>query len=120
MADHVLFVSWGNPVRGAEERALEAFNDTLGLYGRMQQEGRIERFDVLLFEPNGGLGGCIQVYGSAEQIAGVRVDEEFHRSVITAALVVDDLRLIEGYANEGVARQMALYQEAVAQVPQRA
>jgi hypothetical protein len=119
MADHVLFVSWGNPVRGAEERALDAFNETLGLYGRMQQEGRIEGFDVLLFEPNGSLNGCIEVHGSVEQIAAVRADEEFHRSMITASLIVDDLRVIEGWANEGVARQMGLYQEALANVPQR-
>jgi hypothetical protein len=37
MADHVPFISWGTPVRGAEKRGLEVFNETLGLYGRMQQ-----------------------------------------------------------------------------------
>jgi hypothetical protein len=35
-------------------------------------------------------------------------------------LVVYDLRHNEGYINEGIARQMELYQEAVAKVPQRA
>ena len=120
MADHVLFISWGHPVRGAEGRALEAFNETLELYGRLQQEGRIDGFEVMLFEPNGAFDGCIQVHGSAEQIAAVRADEEFQRSIVVASLVVEDLRLVEGYANEGVARQMALYQEAVANVPQRA
>ena len=53
MADRVLFISWGTPVRGSEERGLEVFNATLGLYGRMQQDGRIEAFDVMLFEPTG-------------------------------------------------------------------
>jgi hypothetical protein len=120
MADHVMFIGWGHPVRGAEERALEVFNETMGLYGRLQQEGRIEGFDVMLFDPNREMDGCIHVHGSAEQIAALRVDEEFHRSMVDAALIVEDLRLLEGYANEGVARQMALYQEAVAGVPQRA
>ena len=55
MADRVLFISWRMVVRGREERALEVFNEALGLYGRMQQEGRIERFDVVLLEPNGEL-----------------------------------------------------------------
>jgi hypothetical protein len=46
MADRMLFISWGTPVRGLEERGLDVFNEAIGLLGRMQQEGRIESFDV--------------------------------------------------------------------------
>ncbi len=120
MADRVLFIGWGTPVRGSEERGLEVFNEAMGLYGRMQQDGRIEGFDVMLLEPNGNLNGCIVIRGSAEQMAALHQDREFQSTTIDAALVVDDLRLIEGYTNEGVAGQMALYQEAVSKVPQRA
>ena len=120
MADRMLFIGWGTPARGAEERGLEVFNEALGLLGRMQQDGRIEGFDVCVLEPNGELNGFVCVKGSAEQIAALRADEEFRRSSIDAALIVDHLRHIEGYTNEGVARQMALYQEAMAKVPQRA
>jgi hypothetical protein len=119
MADRVLFISWGTPVRGSEERGLEVFNGSLGLYGRMQQDGRIDAFDVMLFAPNGAINGCIQIRGSADQLAAVRQDEEFQRTLVDAALIVDDFRLIEGYANEGVAAQMALYQEAISKIPQR-
>jgi hypothetical protein len=31
---------------------------------------------------------------------------------------VDNLRHLTGYTNEGIAEQMALYQEAIAKVPQ--
>jgi hypothetical protein len=120
MADRVLFISWGQPVRGLEERGLEVFNEALGLYGRMQQDGRIESFDVTLMTPNGELNGCMALRGSADQLAAVRESEDFQRVTIDAALVVDNLRLIDGYANEGIARQMALYQEATSKVPQRA
>ena len=120
MADRVLFIGWGDSARGSEERALEAFNEALGLLGRMQQDGRIEGFDVMLLEPNSDLGGCVVIRGTAEQIAAVRADEEFQRNTIKAQLAVDGIRHIEGYANEGVATQMAMYQEAIAQVPQRA
>jgi hypothetical protein len=120
MADRVLMISWGTPVRGSEERGLEVFNEALGLYGRMQQDGRIESFDVMLFEPNGAVNGCILIRGSAGQMTAVREDDEFRLSTINASLIVDDLRLVEGYANEGVARQMGVYQEAISKVPQRA
>ena len=116
MADRVLFVGWTEAARGAEERALEAFNEGIGLAGRMQQDGRIEGFDVILLEPNSDLGGCLLIRGTAEQIAAVRADEEFQRNTIKAQLAVDGIRHIEGYTNEGIAAQMAMYQEAIAQV----
>jgi hypothetical protein len=120
MADRMLFIGWGASVRGSEERGLEVFNEALGLLGRMQQDGRIEGFDVALFEPNGNLDGCIQIHGTAAQITAVRADEEFQRNTIDASLIVDQLRHIEGWTNEGVAHQMGLYQEAISRVPQRA
>jgi hypothetical protein len=120
MADRVLFMGWGTPVRGAEERGLEVFNEALGILGRMQQDGRIESFNVVLLSPNSDLNGYIEVQGSAEQIAAMREDDEFRRNTADATLIVDQMRHIEGFTNEGVARQMALYQEAIARVPQRA
>ena len=120
MADRLLFISWGETVRGREDRALEVFNDAMGILGRMQQEGRIEKFDAVLLSPNGDIDGYIEVHGTAQQIAAVREDEEFIRNTVDAELCVDRIRHIEGYANEGVARMMALYQEAIAKVPQRA
>jgi hypothetical protein len=118
MADRVLFIGWGTPVRGREERGLEVFNESIGLYGRMQQEGRIERFDVVLLEPAGELGGYIELHGSSEQIAALREDEEFRRNTIEASLIVDGLRQVEGVTNEEIAREMSLYQEALTRVPQ--
>ena len=120
MADRLLFIGWSSPVRGREERSLEVFNEAMGICGRMEQEGRIEKFDVVLLGPNGDLGGYIQIHGSAEQIAAVHEDDEFRRNTIDASLVVDGLRHVDGIANDEVARQMALYQEAIARVPQSA
>jgi hypothetical protein len=118
MADRVLLISWSTPVRGREERALEVFNDAMGLYGRMQQEGRIENFDVVLLGASGDLNGYIELHGSADQLAAVRENEEFQRNTIEAGLVVDGLRHVEGVTNDEIARQMALYQQSIARVPQ--
>jgi hypothetical protein len=54
MADRILFIGWGAPVRGREERGLEVFDEAVGFYGRCQQDGRIEAFNVILLEPHGG------------------------------------------------------------------
>jgi hypothetical protein len=119
MADRALVIGWGAPVRGAEERGLEVFNEALGLLGRMQQDGRIDSFDVVLFEPNTNINGFILVRGSAEQINALRADDEFRRNTVQAQLIVDGLRHNNGYTNEGVAEAMAFYQEAIAKTPQR-
>jgi hypothetical protein len=120
MAERVLFIGWDAPVRGREERSLEVFNEALGICDRMRQDGRIEGFEVVLFAPNQELGGHLQLFGSAEQIAAVRNDADFQRNTIDAELAVDGLRHLEGYTGDGVAGQMALYQEALDRMPQLA
>ncbi|HEX8975232.1 MAG TPA: hypothetical protein VF781_01875 [Solirubrobacteraceae bacterium] len=120
MADHVLHIAWDRPVPGREERGLEVFNEALGLYGRMQQDGRIESFDVVLFDPNGGANGYIELRGTSEQLAAMRDDETFRRTTVDASLIVENLRLIDGVCNEGIAREMALYQDALTKVTQEA
>lgn len=118
MADRVLVISWGETVRGREERAMEVFNEAVGLMGRMQQDGRIESFDIVLLGPNGSVGGYFTVHGSAEQLAALNEDEDFQRNTVDASLIVDNLRHMQGFTGEAVAQQMALYQEAIAKVPQ--
>ena len=118
MADRVLFIGWGAPVHGREERGLEVFSEALGMYGRMQQDGRIEGFDVTLLDPAGDLQGYMELHGTTEQLAALRVAEDFRRLLADASLIVQDMRLIEGYTNEAIAREVALYQDAIAKVPQ--
>jgi hypothetical protein len=119
MADRLLFLSWGTSVRGMEERSVEVFTEALGYYGRLQQEGRIDSFEVVLLAPNAGLDGYMELRGTAAQLAAVREDAVFRRLLIDAGLIVNDLRLVEGYCNEGVAEAMGLFQEAIAGTPQR-
>jgi hypothetical protein len=119
MADRILFIGWGATIPGREERALEVFNQGIGFYGRCQQEGRIESFDVILLEPHGGgLAGYVELHGSAQQLAAMRDDEEFQRLQVDAGLIVDELGVVGGFANEGVARQVTMFQDAIAKVPQ--
>ena len=68
MTDRALFVGFGTPVRGREERAIEVFGEFVGMFGRMESDGRIEGMDVALLDPHGGdLGGFFMVHGSEAQ-----------------------------------------------------
>ena len=67
------------------------FNESIGLYGRMQQEGRIESFDVVLLGPHARLNGFVVMRGTEEQLDAVRHSKEFRVQVARARLIVDDL-----------------------------
>src|SRR5437762_9783685 len=108
MADRVLFVSWGEVVRGREVAALENFNETIGLYGRMQQDGRMESFDVVLLDPSLDIAGYFAIHGSAEQLAALKEDPEFRSALYSGSLIVDNLKMAEGYTNEGIAKEMEM------------
>jgi hypothetical protein len=120
MADRVLFISWGAVVRGREVAGLESFNETVGLNGRFQQEGKIESFDVVLLDPATGIDGYIAIHGSADQIAALKENDEFRMSMVNASMIVDELKMVEGYTGDGIAHQMEMYQQAVSKVPQHA
>jgi hypothetical protein len=117
MADRALFIGFGPPVRGREERAVQVFNEFVQMFGRMQSDGRIEGIDVTLLDPHGGdLGGFFMVHGSEAQCAALPGDEEFRRATIDATLIVDNFGVVPAATGEGVGREMAMYTEAVGKV----
>ena len=117
MTDRALFVGFGAPVRGREERAIEVFGEFVEMFGRMQSDGRIEGMDAALLDPHGGeLGGFFMVHGSAEQCAALANDEEFRRASIDASLIVDHFGVVGAVTGEAVGEEMAMYSEAVGKV----
>jgi hypothetical protein len=50
---NAMFIGWGAVVRGREKQALQVFQESMEYYGKLQQDGRIESFDVLLLAPHG-------------------------------------------------------------------
>jgi hypothetical protein len=117
MADRMLMICWGNPVRGREARGIEVFNEALGICGRMQQEGRIAKFEVRLLGPNaGGLNGYIEIHGTAAQIAAVKEDDEFVRNTVDAAHIADGLSHVDGWINNGIARVLEMYQDSLGEI----
>ena len=114
MADAGLFIGWGEVTRGREERAIEVFNETLGYYGRAQEEGRIESFEVALLQPHGGeLAGFVLLRGSEDQMDALQHDDEFERLMTRANFIVDRLGVVHAYMGEEIGRQMSIYQSEI-------
>jgi hypothetical protein len=118
MADRVLFISWGQATPGREERAMEVFNDAVGYYGRLQQDGRIEAFDACILDPNGDVAGYFQLHGSADQLDAVREDDEFRDILVAASLIVDRLRMAMGMTGAAVGTAMERFGAQIARMPQ--
>ena len=117
MAERALFVGFGAPVRGREERAIDVFNEWVAMLGRMQGEGRIEGMDVCLLDPHGGdLGGFFVIHGSAQQCGALNEDEEFRRACTDASLIVDNFGVVPAATGAAVAGEMTMYTEAVQKV----
>jgi hypothetical protein len=118
MAERVLIISWGQPVRGREQHGLEVFGESVAYYGELRDAGRVTGFEVMILEPNGLMNGCMLLEGSHAQLDAIRQEERFERLMIDASLIVDELRVTEGYGSDGIEEAMGLYAGAIQRVPQ--
>jgi hypothetical protein len=112
MAGEALFIGWGAVVRGREKQALQVFQESMEYYGKLQQDGRIESFDVVVLAPHGGdLNGFIVLRGDRTALAEVRFSDEFERLLARASAIIDTPGVVPAYTGEALAKQMGLYQE---------
>jgi hypothetical protein len=117
MADAGLFIGWGAPVRGREAKGLEVFNESIGYWGRLQQDGRIESFEIALLYPHGGdLGGFALLRGNHAQLNDVGGEEEFLRLMARAGLVVEGLGIVRATLADGLEQQITIFREAVGEL----
>jgi hypothetical protein len=113
MAEAGLFIGWGAPVRGRESKGLELFNESVQYWGGLQQQGRIENFEVVLLYPHGGdLYGFALLRGSHDQLNEVGGDEEFLRLTTRAGMIVEGLGVVRAAVDEGLQQQIELFQQA--------
>jgi hypothetical protein len=114
LAQAGLFTGWGPPVRGREAKGLEVFNEVVSFYGKQQEGGAIEGFEVVFLAPHGGdLAGFILARGSEEQIAALRASDEFQRLNTRAGLIVERFGVVDAAVDEAIAEQVSVYQEAI-------
>jgi hypothetical protein len=117
MAGDALFIGWGSGVRGREQKGLEVFGEAVELWGRLQQEGRLESFEPVFLGAHGGdLQGFFLLRGERAALDDIVRTEEFERVVTRANLIVDSFGVVPAYCGEGIQRPMGIYQEAIADI----
>jgi hypothetical protein len=117
MAEMGVFIGWGPPVRGREAKGLDVFNEGVEYWGRLQQEGQIESFEVVLLYPHGGdLSGFALLRGSGESLDRIRASDEFNRLVARAGLIVEGLGIVSAALGDSLGPQIESYREALGEL----
>lgn len=82
---------------------------------RLQEEGRIERFEWGgLASPTDDLWGFMLLRGSTEQIEALRRTEEYARWVLRVSLVADHTRVFDATVDEELLiRKLSFYEETI-------
>ncbi len=113
MSDFGLFVGFGYPVRGREQQAADVFQEAYGYYNRLAENGEIDSVEVFFLEPHGGdLGGFFLLRGDRDQIARIRMDDEFQRLATRAQLVVENFGVVGVETGARIDHQMSVFMEA--------
>lgn len=109
MADSILFLGWGNPVRGREQKAQDVFQESVEYWGKLQSDGQIESLQVVFLGAHGGdLNGFALLQGEAEKLDEVQRSDEFQRLITRANLIVDSLGVVPGITGEALGAQLEL------------
>lgn len=117
MADAGLFVGWGPPVRGREQKGLEVFNEALAYYGGLEQDGTIESSETVLLAPHGGdLYGFTLIRGSEPQLDELRRDDDFQRLITRAGMIVEGVGVVPAALGDGLAGAVGIYQAAAGEL----
>jgi hypothetical protein len=112
MAGEALFIGWGEVVPGREKKSLQVFQEAVEYYGKLQQDGSIEGFDVFFLAPHGGdLTGFAILRGDRGKLAEIRFSEDFERLTARASAVVQSVGVLPAYSGDVLAQQMAIFQE---------
>ena len=113
MAGEGLFIGWGPVVRGRETQALEVFQESIAYYGKLQEAGTIDGFDVYLLAPHGGdLGGFVVLRADPQALGQIRFSDEFERLLVRASSIIDNLGVVIAYGGDALAKQMELFRQA--------
>jgi hypothetical protein len=117
MADWALFVGFGFPVRGREQKSADVFNEAMSYWGELQGRGKLEGVEAFFLEPHGGdLGGFVLLRGEREQLDRVRATDEFQRLVTRAQLIVENFCVVCAATGGEIQEQMGVFLEASAEL----
>ncbi|WML58744.1 hypothetical protein [Neobacillus sp. PS2-9] len=112
MAKGSLLVGWGEIIPGREKAAKATLNNAMEYCIRLQQEGKIDRFEVVVLEPHGSdLNGFVLITGDKETVARLRAEDEFVSVMVGVQLVHRNVRVVGAYTGSEIQSLFAMWDE---------
>ncbi|MFC5449388.1 hypothetical protein [Paenibacillus aestuarii] len=112
MAKGSLIVGWGEIIAGREKSAKATLDNAMQYCIRLQREGRIDRFEVVVLEPHGSdLNGFVLITGDKEAVAQLRVEDEFVSVIVGVQLVHRNVRVVGAYTGAALPSLFAMWDE---------
>jgi hypothetical protein len=106
-----LVVTWSQPARGREGKALESFTDFLTFWGKLAADGKVGEPEPF-FSADGDKGFAV-VRGTTDVLNGILESEEYEKLITKGQLTVEDLHTeIYVTGDEEIQRGMRIYAEA--------
>ena len=98
MSKSSLMVGWGEIIPGREKAAQATLNNAMQYCIRLQEEGTIDCFEVVVLEPHGSdLNGFVLITGYKETVTRLRAEDEFVSIMIGVQLVHRNVRVVGAY-----------------------
>jgi hypothetical protein len=117
MADAALFIGWGDTKAGRERHAIELFKESLAFMTRLVSEGKVASVEPFFLEPHGGdLEGFWIVRGELDELANLRVSDEFQKFAVRAQAVVNNFGVVGATTGERLNQHMSWFAEAAKDV----
>jgi hypothetical protein len=108
MADHAIFLGWGEVIAGRERKAEMVFGEGIAYFTGLQEQGTIESFEPVFLRPHGGdLGGFMLIRGERGALHAMLASPEWERlstrvqaivhryGVVDAFLGAETMRLVQ-------------------------
>jgi hypothetical protein len=96
-----LFIGWGAIIPGRETMASNVLQDAMVFLHKLESEGVIDGIEVVLLEPHGGdLDGFVLIKGRLDQLAQLRVQDDFVKMIIGVRLVHSGVGVVAGHSGQ--------------------
>jgi hypothetical protein len=114
MADYGVSVTWGDAKPGRDQKALELWGDAIAQNDKAVADGRIERWDAVVFEPSGNPpAGAVRFYGTLEQIEAWIQSDDFQDTMMRGGLNVNSFGYRRFTTGDALAQGFARFAQAV-------
>jgi hypothetical protein len=115
--DSALFIGWGSAHAGRERQSAELFTSSLAYFSRLLAEGRIASFEPFFLEPHGGdLEGFIVLRGNVDELAKLRVDDEFQKLSVRAQVVLSSFGVVGAKTGDLLNKHMQWFVDAAREI----